>query len=86
MTAYGIDCDGCTGTTKIGTTPKVGKTIAVDPDVIPLGSQVMINGNIFVAEDVGSAIQGNSIDLFLATEEDATEFGVQYYEVYILEE
>lgn len=85
ITAYGIDCLGCTGITKSGTVPQTGRTIAVDPTIIPLGSQVLIDGNIYIAEDTGGAIQGKIIDLFYNTEQESAEFGVQYFEVYILE-
>ena len=86
ITAYGIDCLGCTGITKSGTIPQVGRTIAVDPTVIPLGSKVMIDENVYVAEDTGGAIQGKIIDLFYNTEQESVGYGVQYHEVYILEE
>jgi len=50
-----------------------GRTIAVDPDVIPLGSQVFIEfpkpythlDGWYVAEDTGSKVKGNIIDVFL---------------------
>ena len=63
-----------------------GRTIAVDPDVIPYGTKVIINGNIFVAEDCGEAIKGNRIDVLCASHELAEQFGVQYAEVYIANE
>ena len=85
ITAYGIDCLGCTGITKSGTVPQTGRTIAVDPTVIPLGSKVLIDGQVYIAEDTGGAIQGKVIDLFYNTEQESAEFGVQYHKVYILE-
>lgn len=83
ITAYGVDCSGCTGLTKSGTVPQEGRTIAVDPSVIPLGSEVMFDGEIYVAEDIGGAIQGNVIDLFYGTESESLEYGIQYHTVYI---
>ena len=85
ITAYGSDCTGCTGITKSGTVPQEGRTIAVDPLVIPLGSEVMFDGEIYIAEDIGGAIQGNVIDLFYGTEQDSVNYGVQYHTVYIKE-
>ncbi|MFR1857426.1 3D domain-containing protein [[Clostridium] innocuum] len=38
--------------------------MAVDPDVIPLGSKVLIDGHVYVAEDVGGAVKGNVIDIY----------------------
>lgn len=50
------------GITKFGTIATPNKTIAVDPKIIPLGSEIIINGNTYVAEDTGSAVKGNKID------------------------
>jgi 3D (Asp-Asp-Asp) domain-containing protein len=87
LTAY-CSCPLCCGewadgTTYTGTTATAGRTIAVDPDVIPLGSTVYINGAPFVAEDIGGAIQGNRIDVYFPTHDAAIEFGVQYAEISI---
>ena len=52
--------------------------IAVDPDIIPLGSLVEIKDiGIFVAEDIGGKIKGNRIDIFFASKEKALAFGRQ---------
>ncbi len=61
--------------TATGTEPKAGRTIAVDPHVIPLGSHVFIDGHEYVAEDTGGAIKGNIIDIFVDSEEEAIEKG-----------
>lgn len=81
ITAYGIDCAGCTGITKTGTVPMIGRTVAVDPAVIPLGSKIMINGKEYIAEDTG--VIGNVIDLYVGAEAEAEVFGLQTIEVYI---
>ena len=52
------------------------RTIAVDPTVIPLGSEVEINGQIYIAEDTGSAIKGNKIDLCVRSHSEAYARGV----------
>lgn len=65
--------------------PQEGRTIAVDPSVIPLGTEVMFNGEIYIAEDIGGAIKGNVIDLFYGTEQESVNYGVQYHTVYIKE-
>lgn len=83
MTAYGSDCIGCSGITASGTVPEKGRTIAVDPDVIPLGSEVMIDGQVYIAEDTGGAIKGNKLDLFVGTEADSIQYGVQQHEVFV---
>ena len=86
FTAYGNDCFGCSGHTASGTVPEIGRTIAVDPEVIPLGSEVMIDGHIYIAEDTGGAIKGNKIDMFVGTEDESISYGVQEHEVFIREE
>jgi len=59
------------GITYTGTKVEEGRTIAVDPSVIPLGWWVYIEGVGFrKAEDTGSAIKGNKIDVYY---EDADE-------------
>ena len=63
-----------------------GYSIAVDPDVIPYGTVVIINGQEYEAHDCGGAIKDNRIDVYFNNHEDALEFGVQYADVYIREE
>ena len=64
------------GITKTGTTVKAGRTIAVDPDIIPLGTRVYIEGIGYrVAEDTGGAIKGNRIDIYVDSVEEFPEAG-----------
>lgn len=73
--------NGSSKTTATGTVPTVGRTIAVDPKVIPYGSEVIINGHTYIAEDCGGAIKGNRVDILFATHKEALNFGIQYAEV-----
>lgn len=67
------------------TTPTAGRTIAVDPKIVPYGTSVEIEGvGVRVAEDCGGAIKGNRIDLLFETHEEALRFGRQTREVTIL--
>lgn len=61
-----------------------GASIAVDPSVIPYGSQVEINGHTYTAHDTGGAIKGNRIDVYFDNHQDALRFGVQYAEVFLI--
>lgn len=72
---------GAAGITATGTTATAGRTIAVDPDVIPLGSVVIIDGNEYIAEDTGGGIKGKTIDLYMDSHKAALNFGIQYLEV-----
>lgn len=82
---YGADCVGCSGITAAGTIPTRNRTIATDWDILPAGTEVMINGKIYIVEDKGGAIQGNRIDMFVGTEAESNKFGVYYTEVFIKE-
>jgi|LFRM01.1.fsa_nt_gb uncharacterized protein YabE (DUF348 family) len=67
-----------------GTKPGPG-TIAVDPRVIPLGTRLYVDGYGYgVARDVGSAIVGNKIDVFLESEAAARRWGRRMVNVYFL--
>jgi 3D (Asp-Asp-Asp) domain-containing protein len=57
--------------------------VAVDPSVIPLHSEVIIDGEYFLAEDVGGVIQGNRIDIFVWDYETAVQGGRQFREVWV---
>lgn len=92
ITAYctGTCCSSGTGITASGTVATVGRTIGVDPNLIPLGSTVKIifqdgTEHTFIAEDTGSAINGNIIDLLLDSHEEALQFGRQTCQVFIEE-
>lgn len=74
------------GKTYTGTTVTEGRTIAVDPKVIPLGWWVYIEGIGFRrAEDTGSAVKGNTIDVYYESESYANRFGTKRgYTVYVI--
>lgn len=70
-------CDECCskhdGITASGVPAVMGRTVAVDPDVIPLGSEVLLNGVVYVAEDIG--VHGNMIDVYIDSHEQAADMG-----------
>lgn len=89
LTAY-CPCEKCCGEwadgiTYTGTRATEGRTVAVDPSVIPLGSTVRINGHDYIAEDIGGAIKENRVDVFFDTHQAALQFGVQYADVAIIQ-
>lgn len=70
VTAY---CQGAI--TATGTRARVGEC-AVDPRVIPLGSQVYVPGYGWaVAEDTGGAVKGPHIDVFMTDRSEALAWG-----------
>jgi 3D (Asp-Asp-Asp) domain-containing protein len=62
-----------------------GYSIAVDPSVIPYGTEVIIDGRIYKAQDCGGAIQGNRIDVYFDNHQEALRFGRQTKGVEIIE-
>ena len=88
ITAY-CSCEKCCGPYADGltyteTVATEGRTIAVDPDVIPLGAMVVINGVEYMAEDIGGAIKGERVDIYFNSHKDALEWGVKYLEVFVI--
>lgn len=63
------------GPTASGTIPSANRTIAVDPDVITLGTEVLIDGVQYIAEDTGSAIKGTRIDIYCDSHQEALDRG-----------
>jgi len=60
--------------------------VAVDPDVIPLGTRLYIPGyGVAIAADTGGMIEGDMIDLCMEDYDDAIEFGRRDIDVYILD-
>lgn len=87
--AYNHICgngDGLTAT-NVPVTPYW--TCAVDPSVIPYGSDVMVDYGdrveFWQAQDCGSAVKGNHIDLAVESHEEAMENGVLTATIYFME-
>ncbi|MBM7841026.1 3D (Asp-Asp-Asp) domain-containing protein/lysozyme family protein [Alkalihalobacillus xiaoxiensis] len=88
-TAYTAYCNGCSGVTRTGIDLRANpnqKVVAVDPNVIPLGTRVYVEGyGEAIAGDTGGAIKGNKIDLYVQTKDEALTFGRQQVQVTILD-
>lgn len=94
-TAYTAFCaEGCTGVTATGldvsetTTYKGRVVVATDPKVIPLGTRIKIrtaDGEEIAAisQDRGGAIKGRKLDVLVASEKEARQFGRQKVRVKI---
>lgn len=74
------------GITRSGTRVTEGRTIAVDPNVIPLGTWVYIEGiGLRKAEDTGGAVKGKKIDVYYESDSTAKGFGLKRgYTVYVI--
>lgn len=65
--------------------PNSYSTIAVDPRVIPIGTRVYVEGYGYaIAADIGGAIKGNRIDLFVPSQSEAQNWGIRSVNVYVL--
>mgnify|MGYP003872462641 FL=1 len=85
MTAYSSEEPGIGTRTASGTRVTEGRTIAVDPDIIPMGWWVYIEGLGFRrAEDTGGAINGNKIDVYYDSLSNARSFGRKSRTVYVI--
>lgn len=86
VSAY-CSCSSCcgksNGITASGTKAKAGRTIAADTSKFPFGTKLIIDGKTYVVEDRGGAISGNKIDLYCSSHQEALNWGVRYYEVYV---
>ena len=86
-TYYTARCDGCSGITATGYdvrstiySPEGYRIIAVDPNVIPLGSVVRVtygDETSFkaIASDTGGDIKGRRIDVLVTSKEEAYRLG-----------
>lgn len=91
LTAY-CPCPICCGaysnmanpTTASGTRATAGRTIAADTSRFPFGTRLMINGQIYVVEDVGGAVKGNHIDIYCNSHQEAINFGRRSAQVYVV--
>lgn len=80
-------CGKADGITASGAAAVPYETCAVDPEVIPLGSVVKVaydDGEVRTcrAEDTGSGVKGNHIDVCVAGHEEAKALGVRQATVY----
>lgn len=81
ITAY-CPCEKCCGAyangyTATGAKATQGVTVAADPDVLPMGTEIELDGHTYTVQDTGGAIAGNRLDLYFDSHEDALQWGVR---------
>ena len=83
LTAY-CNCATCCGTagnaTASGTMPVAGRTVAMAG--VPFGTKLLINGNVYTVEDLGTPY--GHVDIYCSSHSEALSFGLQYADVYQL--
>ena len=79
-------CSECCGKYADGRTasgkPVAVGTVAVDKSIIPLGTKLVIDDTEYVAEDTGSGIHGNRIDIYCDSHSEAISRGKITREVF----
>lgn len=87
-TAYTPYCNGCSGFSATGINLRNDenlKLIAVDPNIIPLGSKVWVEGYGYaIAGDTGGSIKGNKIDILVQTKQQAYSWGRKKVRIKVL--
>lgn len=84
ITSY-CPCEECCGQWADGLTatgiPALPGIVAVDPEVIPLGSTVVIDGQRYLAADTG--VTGRAVDICMPSHQEAEAFGVLNADVWV---
>lgn len=85
---YYCSCEECSGKwgtqTSTGNHCEEGRTVAVDPDVIAYGTRVKVGNQVYVAEDCGSHVVGDHIDIYVDDHEVTEKLGVQFKKVWLV--
>ncbi len=81
-TAYCFE-DGNSSMTASGKHASVSHTVAADFSVLPQGTEIVVDGQVYKVEDTG--VTGNVVDFYLDSAEACEEYGVQYKNIYIIE-
>lgn len=78
-------CERCCGDntyTYSGVLPKANHTLSADLNQFPIGTKLWIGGIVYTVEDMGSGIDGNRLDIYFDTHEEALDYGLQDVEVF----
>ena len=85
---YYCSCETCrakASKVKATGTPVVeGQTIAIDPDEIPYGTKVIIDGHVFTAEDYDTAGKEKHISIYVNEHETAQKLNEKKAEVHLV--
>ena len=86
--SYYCSCSECSGPygdlTATGTRCQEGRTVAVDPSVIAYGTKLLIDGHVYTAEDCGSHVVGDHVDIYLDDHDLTEKLGIKYTDVWIV--
>ena len=75
-------CGKSDGITASGTVATEGRTVAA-PSSLAFGTEIIINGHTYVVEDRGGSINGNRIDIYFDSHQEALNYGRKTVDVYV---
>lgn len=78
-------CPGGHILTYSGTVPKANHTISADISIYPIGTKLMIGDIVYTVEDIGSNVNGNHLDIYFETHQQALNYGLKTVDVYLAE-
>lgn len=85
---YYCSCESCSGQwgtqTATGNHCEQGRTVAVDPDVIAYGTRILIDDNVYIAEDCGSRVKGDHIDIYVEDHELVEKLGKKEKKIWLI--
>lgn len=85
---YYCSCEECSGywgtQTATGNHCEQGRTAAVDPSVIAYGTRILLGDNVYVAEDCGSRVCGDHIDVYVEDHDLVERLGVRYRNIWLV--
>ena len=88
LLTYYCSCEECSGhwgtQTATGNHCEQGRTVAVDPDVIAYGTRILIDDNVYVAEDCGSLVKGDHIDIYVEDHELVEKMGKKVKKIWLI--
>ena len=81
-------CESCSGRwgtqTATGNHCEQGRTVAVDPSVIAYGTRILIDDNVYVAEDCGSLVKGDHIDIYVEDHKLVEKLGKKVKKIWLI--
>lgn len=88
ITGY-CGCEQCSGghsLTYSGTVPTPNHTISADLNYFPLGTKLKIDGTVYTVEDKGSFVNGNILDIYYGSHQEALAKGTYTAEVFLVQD
>ena len=88
ITGY-CGCEQCSGghsLTYSGTVPTPNHTISADLNYFPLGTKLKIDGTVYTVEDKGSFVNGNILDIYYGSHQEALAKGTYTAEAFLVQD